>query len=342
MKKNLTKIILSALLCAGIAAATACSGNTSSESASADSSASSTVSAGAETSAPATQESAPASESETSASDEWTDCGDDLDRGAEVSGVSFKPEFSNYWVSAKPGAIKVTYPVYSDENGSVDISIIKTSGDNGDMSGLDTTAAETTVTLSNGAELSAKADGDVIYSAWFSAESGSFTIFRAEGMTAEQAEGAYNAIVNAESKAVSEAAWIPCDTFEAAAALSGITFEPVLSNFVIYAQPGIIRVDFPKENDSNEMISLVKSSSEGDASGISGYDETTLTLSNGVELTAKVFGDTVYSAWFGAESGYYTIYDSIGMTSAEVESAYDIIANAEASDIAFPAETAEG
>ena len=341
MKKNLTKIILSALLCAAIAAATACSGNTSSEGSSADSSVSSTVSAGDETSAPASQESTPASESEAPA-EEWTDCGDDLDRGSEVSGVSFKPAFSNYWVSAKPGAIKVTYPVSSDENGSVDISIIKTSGDNVDMSGLDTTAAETTVTLSNGTELSAKADGDVIYSAWFSAESGSFTIFRAEGMTAEQVEGAYNAIVNAESKAVSEAAWIPCDTFKAAAALSGVTFEPVLSNFAIYAQPGIIRVDFPKANDSNEMVSLVKSSVDGDASNISGYDETALTLSNGVELTAKAFGDTVYSAWFSAESGYYTIYDSMGMTSAEVESAYGIIANAEASDIAFPAETAEG
>ena len=116
----------------------------------------------------------------------------------------------------------------------------------------------------------------------------------------------------------------------------------MLSNFVIYAQPEIIRVDFPKENDSNEMISLVKSSSEGDASDISGYEETTLTLSNGVELTAKAFGDTVYSAWFSAESGYYTIYDSMGMTSAEVESAYGIIENVEASDIAFPAETAEG
>lgn len=77
------------------------------------------------------------------------------------------------------------------------------------MSGLDTTAAETTITLSNGVELSAKADGDVIYSAWFSAESGSFTIFREEGMTAKQVEDAYNIISAAESAAISDAAWIP-------------------------------------------------------------------------------------------------------------------------------------
>lgn len=210
------------------------------------------------------------------------------------------------------------------------------------MSGLDTTAAETTITLSNGVELSAKAAGDVIYSAWFSAESGSFTIFREEGMTAKQVEDAYNIISAAESAAISDAAWIQCDSFETAADIFGITFEPVFSNFIVYAQPGMIKVDYPKNTDSNEMISIIKSSTEGEASGIEGYDETTLTLSNGVDLTTKSFEDTIYSAWFGAESGYYTIYDSMGMTSAEVESSYNSIADAEAAGTSFPAETAEG
>ena len=129
--------------------------------------------------------------------------GDDLDRGAEASGVSFRPVFSDQQVRAKSGAIEVTYHVSADADGTVDISIIKSAGDNGDMSGLDTTAAETKITLSNGVELGSKADGDVIYSAWFGAESEYYTIYDSMGMTSAEVESSYNSIVDAEAAGTS-------------------------------------------------------------------------------------------------------------------------------------------
>lgn len=207
--KNITKVLLCGIICAAMAVTlTACSngnnsGSTSDTSSTTSSSA--TESGNADSSTADSSASDSTTSSDTSSEpgegadmlvpEEWTNCGDDLDSAAAISGIEFRPVLSNYTVSVKFGVIEVTYPV----DDSTSVTIRKASAEADAVNVLDTGAPEATVTLTEGLDVSGKADGGVIYEADFGGESGFYAIYSESGLTAEQVQGAYQVIVDAES-----------------------------------------------------------------------------------------------------------------------------------------------
>ena len=120
-----------------------------------------------------------------------------------------------------------------------------------------------------------------------------------------------------------EEPWVYCgDDMAEAVAMAGFALSmPPLSNFTVAVIPGeMIEVAYPR--DEFDKIVVRKSPSEPEEGDISGddneYPETGVITVNGVDVSVRRDGDTIYVAVFTAADGVYCVSCTAGMTETEV------------------------
>ena len=97
----------------------------------------------------------------------------------------------------------------------------------------------------------------------------------------------------------------------------------------------MIEVTYPLDEFRNVVVRKSIDESKGvDNSGdYNEYDESILTLSNGVEINLRKKDGKIIVMYFAAESGCYSARCEKGMTEKEVEDIYNVIAEVEASKL---------
>ena len=129
---------------------------------------------------------------------QWKDCLDNMACASKVAGFKFPLTLSNYTVRAMKGMFEISYPLDEDRTVTVRKSFDETNGydNSGDYTKYENNG---TLKLSNGVEINTRGNGDKINVLYFAAESGVYSARCEQGMNAEEAEGVYKVIAEAES-----------------------------------------------------------------------------------------------------------------------------------------------
>lgn len=133
--------------------------------------------------------------------------------------------------------------------------------------------------------------------------------------------------------------WTDCGTdFNQAAQIAGFTFPLKLSKCDVRAMKGMIEINYPL--DDARMVCVRKTDTEkfsnnGDISGV--YTEypvnEKIMLKDAVPIYTRGTGDKIYVMNMAASNGYYSAYCKDGMSLQEIENIYNIIAEAETSEL---------
>ena len=136
----------------------------------------------------------------------WKECLDSMECATKVAGFKFPLTLSNYTVRAMKGMFEVTYPLDETRNVTVRKSFDEENGfdNSGDYTKYENNG---TLKLSNGVEINTRGNGDKINVMYFAADSGVYSASCAQGMTAEEAEGVFKVIAEAESSKISDEAF---------------------------------------------------------------------------------------------------------------------------------------
>lgn len=129
--------------------------------------------------------------------------------------------------------------------------------------------------------------------------------------------------------------WTDCNTdYFCAEKAAGFSFPIRVENMKITAMKDMIQVIYPLDSDRTVVVRKTteelynKTDISGDYNNYPIKD--TLRLDNGVKFVVRRDESLIYVAYFGAESGYYSINCSKGITKKELQDIYAIIANVEA------------
>lgn len=130
--------------------------------------------------------------------------------------------------------------------------------------------------------------------------------------------------------------WSECqENYSCAEKIAGFNMPLKLSNYSVRAMKDMIEVTYPLDEFRNVVVRKSIDESKGvDNSGdYNEYDESILTLSNGVEINLRKKDGKIIVMYFAAESGCYSARCEKGMTEKEVEDIYNVIAEVEASKL---------
>ena len=140
---------------------------------------------------------------------------------------------------------------------------------------------------------------------------------------------AFVVLVGCSGKAVEEKSmlvgmanpWTDCGTnFNQAAQIAGFTFPLKLSNCDVRAMKNMIEINYPLDGDISGVYIEYPVNEE-------------ITLQNSVPIKVRGAGDKIYVMNMAASSGYYSAYCKDGMSLQEIEGIYNIIAEAETSEL---------
>lgn len=263
---------------------------------------------------------------------DWQDCGADLAKAASIAGFRFEPLVRDFSVRAAEGVIEVKYPLSDGRYVAVRKGLEGMNYTDIAIDGLE----DKEVTFDNGVTMEAKCDGDVIKSAVLGAESGIFTIICDGGISEDELSGVYDVIANAEMTMINESFYSSIEFTNCnkdAVLAEEIAYFPfnlgtVMEDYELLATNLIIEARY---SVGDKQMVIRKSSvynSDFSGSGVT-YPLTIATLDNGVEYCKRENDGLIYVATMSGESGYFTIYCEQGMTVAEVEEAYNVIAAVE-------------
>lgn len=129
----------------------------------------------------------------------WTDCGENSACANKVAGFGFPVDFSNMQITAMKDIIQVVYPL--DETREVTVrkateELYNSTDISGDYNNY---PIKDTLTLDNGVKFEVRRDENLIYVAYFGAESGYYSINCPKGITKAELEQIYSAIAKVES-----------------------------------------------------------------------------------------------------------------------------------------------
>ena len=128
----------------------------------------------------------------------WIECGDNLECAAKKAGFKFPLVLSNYQVRAMDDMIEITYPL--DEVRNVVVRKCSHETDNLDISGVYTDyPIKDKIELKNEIMVNVRRDTSKIYVAYFAAESGVFSIYCEQGISAKELQGIFDIISEAET-----------------------------------------------------------------------------------------------------------------------------------------------
>ena len=133
--------------------------------------------------------------------------------------------------------------------------------------------------------------------------------------------------------------WTDCGTnFSQAAEIAGFTFPLKLSNCDVRAMKNMIEINYPLDQTRTVCVRKTATnefSNNGDISGV--YIEypvnEEIILQNSVPIKVRGTGDKIYVMNMAASSGYYSAYCKDGMSLQDIEGIYNIIAEAETSEL---------
>ncbi|MDD3236680.1 MAG: hypothetical protein PHV37_01110 [Candidatus Gastranaerophilales bacterium] len=130
--------------------------------------------------------------------------------------------------------------------------------------------------------------------------------------------------------------WFDChENLAKAAKVAGFEFPLSLSNYQVKAMKDMIEITYPLDAFRNVTVRKSSNDNGGDISGdYNNYPiNKEISLKNGVLI--KIRGDKykIYVMNMAASSGYYSAVCDKGMSLKEVESIYEVIAEAEAPKI---------
>lgn len=128
--------------------------------------------------------------------------------------------------------------------------------------------------------------------------------------------------------------WTEClDNYSCAEKIAGFNMPLNLSNFTVRAMDGMFEVTYPLDENRNVVVRKTIDESKGiDNSGdYNEYDDSILTLPNGVEINVRKRDGKIIVMYFAAESGCYSARCEQGISEKEVEDIYNVIAEVEAS-----------
>jgi hypothetical protein len=133
--------------------------------------------------------------------------------------------------------------------------------------------------------------------------------------------------------------WTDCGTnFNQAAQIAGFTFPLKVSNCDVRAMKNMIEVNYPLDQTRTVCVRKTATdefSNNGDISGV--YIEypvnEEITLQNSVPVKVRGTGDKFYVMNMVASNGYYSAYCKDGMSLQEIEGIYNVIADAETSEL---------
>jgi len=143
-----------------------------------------------------------------------------------------------------------------------------------------------------------------------------------------------------ESKMVGMAnPWTDCGTnFNQAAQIAGFTFPLKVSNCDVRAMKNMIEVNYSLDQTRKVCVrktATYEFSNNGDISGV--YTEypvnEEISLQNSVPVKVRGTGDKIYVMNMVASNGYYSAYCKDGMSLQEIEGIYNVIADAETSEL---------
>ncbi|MBQ1609710.1 MAG: hypothetical protein II090_02130 [Elusimicrobia bacterium] len=133
--------------------------------------------------------------------------------------------------------------------------------------------------------------------------------------------------------------WTDCGTnFSQAAQIAGFTFALKLSSCDVRAMKNMIEINYPL--DDTRTVCVRKTATEefsnnGDISGV--YTEypvnEKIMLKDAVPIYTRGTGDKIYVMNMAASNGYYSAYCKDCMSLQEIEQIYEIIAEAETSEL---------
>ena len=133
--------------------------------------------------------------------------------------------------------------------------------------------------------------------------------------------------------------WTDCGTnFSQAAQIAGFTFPLKLSSCDVRAMKNMIEINYSL--DDTRTVCVRKTATEefsnnGDISGV--YIEypvnEKIMLKDAVPIYTRGTGDKIYVMNMAASNGYYSAYCKDGMSLQEIEQIYEIIAEAETSEL---------
>ena len=134
--------------------------------------------------------------------------------------------------------------------------------------------------------------------------------------------------------------WVECGgDMVCGAQKAGFDFPLQVENYTVRAMEGMLELRFPLDAERNVILRKAQSfEGEADENGIidiSGdYNQypvnKTVTLANGVKFSVRGDEDSYKVVNFASESGYYAIMCAQGLTRADIEHFYNLLAAAEA------------
>lgn len=127
--------------------------------------------------------------------------------------------------------------------------------------------------------------------------------------------------------------WSECsDSYSCAEKIAGFNMPLKLSNYSVRAMKGMVEVTYPLDEYRNVVVRKSVDESNGiDNSGdYNKYDDSILTLPNGVNINLRKKDGKIIVMYFAAESGCFSARCEEGMSEKEVENIYNVIAEVEA------------
>lgn len=130
--------------------------------------------------------------------------------------------------------------------------------------------------------------------------------------------------------------WSEClDSYSCAEKIAGFNMPLKLSNYSVRAMKGMVEVTYPLDEVRNVVVrkSIDESNGIDNSGNYNKYDESILTLPNGVEINVRKKDGKIIVMYFAAESGCYSARCEEGMSEKEVEGIYNVIAKVEAAKL---------
>lgn len=130
--------------------------------------------------------------------------------------------------------------------------------------------------------------------------------------------------------------WSECsDSYSCAEKIAGFNMPLKLSNYSVRAMKGRVEVTYPLDEYRNVVVRKSVDESNGiDNSGdYNKYDDSILTLPNGVQINVRKKEGKIIVMYFAAESGCYSARCEDGISEKEVEDIYNVIAEVEAAKL---------
>ncbi len=124
------------------------------------------------------------------------------------------------------------------------------------------------------------------------------------------------------------------DDLSCAKKVSGIDFPLVLSNYNIKAMPDMIEITYPLDEFKEVTVRKSTKNLNNEIDIDRNYEKypilDTLTLENGVNLKTRKDKNNIYVAYIAADSGYYSIFCSQGISEKELWQVYSVLEEVEA------------